>query len=112
MVYLAMHSAHINTRYMLKYILRRSIHNPPKKVLCSTIHDDFFLDLECILVHKLLINYKLCLKNTHPDFACIFVHIHLHSVQGNFYNAYCFKAAIENACLNVPVNILVNMYGL
>lgn len=46
-------------------------------------------------------------------------HIHLHSIQVNFYsafnNAYCFKAAKENACFNVPVNmmvnILVNMYG-
>lgn len=56
------------------------------------------------------------MKNTHPDFACIFVQIHLHSIQVHFYsafnNAYCFKAAIENDWLNVPVNILVNMYGL
>ncbi len=58
-------------------------------------------------------------KSCGKKYSYSFVHIHLHSIQVHFYsafnNAYCFKAAKENACFNVPVNmmvnILVNMYG-
>ncbi len=124
-IYICIHThTHTHTHiyiycmYMYDKIYFKMYPQFPPKIFCSTIW--FFICLKCILVHKLLINHTLCVKNTHPDYVCKFVHIHLHSIQVNFYsafnNAYCFKAAIENACFNVSVNmlvnILVNMYSV